>query len=169
VDLYFCAPVPLYALRYRRNLFEVMRAEKFHLWAFCAESWGLYVPPQHLRSSIRLLKAGDGFLHFTCPLEVRGPHSLTFRHHPSSGLSRPVRDGVVTQNIIIFNILSRVCGDYIRRVLDWQLYLLDHTQLQCIHFITHNNWVYSLSLKTSAPTLQPLLQPTLMASLAITH
>jgi hypothetical protein len=30
-------------------------------------------------------------------------------------------------------ILSRVCGDYMRRVLDWQLDLLDHTQLQCIH------------------------------------
>jgi hypothetical protein len=66
-------------------------------------------------------------------------------------------------------VLSRVCGDYIRRVLDWQLDLLDHTQLQCIHFMTHNNWVYSLPLKTLDPTLQPLLKPTLMASLAITH
>jgi hypothetical protein len=37
-----------------------------------------------------------------------------------------------------------------------------------LHFITHNNWVSSLPLKTSDPALQPLLQPTLMASLAIT-
>jgi hypothetical protein len=37
-----------------------------------------------------------------------------------------------------------------------------------LHFTTHNNWVSSLLLKTSDPTLQPLLQPTLMASLAIT-
>jgi hypothetical protein len=28
----------------------------------------------------------------------------------------------------------------IRRVLDWQLDLLDHTQLQCIHVITHNSF-----------------------------
>jgi hypothetical protein len=34
-------------------------------------------------------------------------------------------------------ILSRVCGDYIRRVLDWQLDLLDHT-------VTHNYSVYTL-------------------------
>jgi hypothetical protein len=37
-----------------------------------------------------------------------------------------------------YTMLSRVCGDYIRRVLDWQLGWLDHThsytQLQCIHF-----------------------------------
>jgi hypothetical protein len=34
-------------------------------------------------------------------------------------------------------ILSLVCGDYIRRVLDWQLDLLDHTQL-------HTGTVYTL-------------------------
>jgi hypothetical protein len=35
-------------------------------------------------------------------------------------------------------ILSRVfVATIIRRVLDWQLDLLDHTQLQCIHFTTH--------------------------------
>jgi hypothetical protein len=72
-------------------------------------------------------------------------------------------------------ILSRGCGDYIRRVLDWQLDLLDHTVTQpvysVLHFTTHNNWqwVSSVPLKTPAPTLQPPLQPTLMASLAITH
>jgi hypothetical protein len=35
-----------------------------------------------------------------------------------------------------FFILSRVCGDYIRRVLDWQLDLLDHTQLHTITVYT---------------------------------
>jgi hypothetical protein len=29
-----------------------------------------------------------------------------------------------------FLVSSRVCGDYIRRVLDWQLDLLDYNQLQ---------------------------------------
>jgi hypothetical protein len=55
--------------------------------------------------------------------------------------------------------------------IDNWIYWISHsyTQLQCINFITHNNWVYSLPLKTSDPTLQPLLQPTLMAYLAITH
>jgi hypothetical protein len=53
-------------------------------------------------------------------------------------------------------LLSRVCGDYIRRVLDWQLDLLDqHTvthNYSVLHFTTHNNWVSSLALKTPAPT-----------------
>jgi hypothetical protein len=73
----------------------------------------------------------------------------------------------------------RTYGDYNRRGTGWQLDLLDHnynsvtvysiySSLQCIRFITHNNWVPSLPLKTPVPTLQPLLQPTLMASLAIT-
>jgi hypothetical protein len=63
----------------------------------------------------------------------------------------------------------RAYGDYIRRVLDWQLDLLDHNQL-------HNSVTvyFTLQLTTTEsllflwrPRLQ-LLQPTLMASLAIT-
>jgi hypothetical protein len=37
-------------------------------------------------------------------------------------------------------ILSRICGDYIRRVLDWQLDLLDHTQLHTITVYTLYNF-----------------------------
>jgi hypothetical protein len=36
-------------------------------------------------------------------------------------------------------ILSHVCGDYITRVLDWQLDLLDHTQLHTIAVYTLYN------------------------------
>jgi hypothetical protein len=71
------------------------------------------------------------------------------------------------------NVLSRVCAATIidEYWIDNWIYWITHsyTQLQCIHFITHNNWVYSLPLKTSDPILQPLLQPTLMASLTITR
>jgi hypothetical protein len=41
-------------------------------------------------------------------------------------------------------VLSRVCGDYIRRVLDWQLDLLDHTQLHTITVYTLYNSLCSL-------------------------
>jgi hypothetical protein len=34
------------------------------------------------------------------------------------------------------NIVARMRGDYIRRVLDWQLDLLDHTQLHTITVYT---------------------------------
>jgi hypothetical protein len=54
-------------------------------------------------------------------------------------------------------------------IYNWIYWITNsYTQLQCIHFITRNNWVPSLPLKTPDPALQPLLQPTLMASLAIT-
>jgi hypothetical protein len=36
----------------------------------------------------------------------------------------------------VLRILSRLCSDYIRRVLDWQLDLLDHTQLHTITVYT---------------------------------
>jgi hypothetical protein len=46
--------------------------------------------------------------------------------------------------------VSCVCvATIIRLVLDWQLDLLDHTQLQCIHFTTHY-CSYNSSLKTAA-------------------
>jgi hypothetical protein len=67
-------------------------------------------------------------------------------------------------------ILSRVCGDYIRRVLDWHLRLLDHS----VHFTIHYS-AYTLQLTTTESLLflwrsrLQLLQSTLMASLAITH
>jgi hypothetical protein len=51
-------------------------------------------------------------------------------------------------------ILSPVCGDYIRRVLDWQLDLLDHTQL---HTIT----VYTLYDSTTTELLLSLWRPRL--------
>jgi hypothetical protein len=43
------------------------------------------------------------------------------------------------------SILSRVCGDYIRRVLDWQLDLLDHTQLHTITMYTLYNFAVHYS------------------------
>jgi hypothetical protein len=46
---------------------------------------------------------------------------------------------MLTTRICTTYFKIKVCVDYNRRVLDLQLDLLDHTQLQCIHFITHNN------------------------------
>jgi hypothetical protein len=45
-------------------------------------------------------------------------------------------------------ILSRVCGDYVRRVLDWQLDLLDHTQLQCMH--SYSSLQFTITLAESS-------------------
>jgi hypothetical protein len=43
-------------------------------------------------------------------------------------------------------ILSCVCGDYIRRVLGWQLDLLDHTQLHTYKRVSYSyNWLSQLS------------------------
>jgi hypothetical protein len=47
--------------------------------------------------------------------------------------------------IYIF-ILSSVCCDYIRRVMDWQLDLLDHTQLHTITVYTLHNPLLQLQL-----------------------
>jgi hypothetical protein len=53
-----------------------------------------------------------------------------------------IKSGSTLNHLHIFkvspldNILSCVCGDYIRRVLDWQLDLLDHTQLHTITVYT---------------------------------
>jgi hypothetical protein len=48
-------------------------------------------------------------------------------------------------------ILSRVCGDYIRRVLDWQLDLLDHTQLHTITVHTlYNSLQFTITLAESS-------------------
>lgn len=65
-------------------MFQVIASVKFHIVAFCVESWrwGLYVPSKYLRLSIRLLQAGGDFLHSTYHLT----HSPTLRHPPSSGL-----------------------------------------------------------------------------------
>jgi hypothetical protein len=94
------------------------------------------------------------------------------------------------------NTVARMCGDYYKTgywIVSWiywitvTVYTLHSSLLQLQLFsedccsartvtrnwngprnslITNSLWV---SLKTPAPTRQPLLQPTLMASLAITH
>jgi hypothetical protein len=70
----------------------------------------------------------------------------------------PISPGTQQKNISLY---CHAYSDYIRRVLDWKLDLLDHQSvthnLQCIHFTTHNHWVSSLPLKTLAPGWQPLL------------
>jgi hypothetical protein len=48
-------------------------------------------------------------------------------------------------------ILLRVCGDYIRWVLDWQLDLLDHTQLHTITLYTlYNSLQFTITLAESS-------------------
>jgi hypothetical protein len=49
---------------------------------------------------------------------------------------KPICIEMFIHGLKYINILSRVCGDYIRRVLDWQLDLLDHTQLHTITVYT---------------------------------
>jgi hypothetical protein len=71
----------------------------------------------------------------------------------------------------IILILSRVSGDYIRRVLDWQLDLLDHTQLHTITVSTlYNSQQLSLFSSSEDPGSnccnQPLWHP--LPSLVIT-
>jgi hypothetical protein len=63
------------------------------------------------------------------------------------------------------NIAARMCGDYIRRVLDWQLDLLDHTQLHTFTVCT----LYIFSVHYSACRVFLLCLPKIPAPTAATN
>jgi hypothetical protein len=48
--------------------------------------------------------------------------------------------------MLFYSNVARMCGDYIRRVLDWQLDLLDHNTIHTYNRVFYNyNWLSQLS------------------------
>jgi hypothetical protein len=114
-----------------------------------------------------------------CKTSILLSLSFVIIKDPMIILSQSVHTYIDRRDIILLRVRRLYkTGYWIDFDFDNWIYWITHsyTQLQCIlynslwciHFITHNNCVPSLPLKTSDPALQPLLQPTLMASLAIT-
>jgi hypothetical protein len=100
------------------------------------------------------VKSSEKRLSWSCDSVVRVSCASSCKRLSVIGCKRTINPitnpNPVYSHLTRDNILSRVCvATIIRLVLDWQLDLLDHTQLQCIHFTTHY-YSCNSSLKTSA-------------------